>query len=125
MFNKVLNVPLIFLALPKINASYLSTINDEKAVLKSSNFTLRKCYYAKKRIRTLNTIKMLCARCSMKEENCGFLSGKNLNFHIKSVPGKEFGVKFCSVKLKLTSMIQITLFFRNVIIHRSSAEEES
>ena len=95
-------------------------ISTKKLKLYSSQMLL-----CKKGIRTLNTIKMLCARCSMKEANCGFLSGKNLNFHIKSVPGKEFGVKFCSVKLKLTSMIQITLFFRNVIIHRSSAEEES
>ena len=49
MFNKVLNVPLVFRALLKIDASNLSTINDGKPKLKSSNFAAGKWYRAKKK----------------------------------------------------------------------------
>ena len=47
MLNKVLNVP-VFLALSKINSLNLSTINDEKLILKNSIVALRKFYQAKK-----------------------------------------------------------------------------
>ena len=80
MFNKALNVPLIFLALPKINASYLSTINDEKPVLKSSNFTLHKCYYAKKELEHLTLSKCCVQGAPWKKQIAAFSRGKTWIF---------------------------------------------
>ena len=48
MSNKVVNVPLVFLALPKINSRNLRTIILEKVILKSSNFAFLQILLSKK-----------------------------------------------------------------------------
>ena len=95
-----------------MKSSIQGTINDEKLILKSSSFALHKFYMVK------NFVHLIPKKCCVT----GAPWTKKIPFSLRGaawtctwVSGGEFNVKFTSVKLKRTSMIQKPLYFRNTI----------
>ena len=111
MFNKGLNVSLVFLIIIKTKFLKSECYNDKKTVTKKLKLCSPQTLSSKKDLK--QKIKMLWKSVPWKKQIATSIRGAA--WICKWVSDKKFCVKLRSVKLKSISLIQNTLYFRNVI----------